>query len=60
LTGDKPARERELHAMCECCQQPKKCETDKDPKTCTDEQIQECHGSTKEHACGEKAVKVTK
>jgi len=46
--------------MCECCQQPKKCEKGKDPKTCTDEQIQECHGSTKEHACGEEAVKVTK
>lgn len=52
--------------MCECCE-PKpsspalagatspreggKCERGKDPKTCTAEQIKECHGDDAEHEC---------
>jgi hypothetical protein len=37
--------------MCECCQQPKKCEKGKDPKSCTPQQVEECHGDDKKHAC---------
>ena len=29
----------------------KKCEKGKDPKACPPEQIRECHGETKKHAC---------
>jgi hypothetical protein len=44
--------------MCDCCK-PKavssaateKCEKGKDPKTCSPQQIKECHGDVKEHAC---------
>jgi len=37
--------------MCECCgcQNPEKDE--KQPETCTPEQIEECHGSADEHPC---------
>ena len=30
----------------------KKCEKGKDPKTCSPEQIKECHGDTATHPCG--------
>jgi hypothetical protein len=36
--------------MCDCCE-PKTCEKGKDPKTCTAEQVKECHGDAREHAC---------
>ena len=36
--------------MCDCCK-PKKCEKGKDPKTCTAEQVKECHGDAREHEC---------
>jgi hypothetical protein len=29
----------------------KKCEKGKDPKTCSAEQIRECHGEASEHPC---------
>ena len=29
----------------------KKCERGKDPKTCSPEQIRECHGSDRKHPC---------
>ena|GEM_PF-1973452 len=45
--------------MCECCK-PKTCEKGKDPNTCTDEQIKECHGDTTKHDCEESAAKVQK
>jgi hypothetical protein len=37
--------------MCECCAEPQKCEKGKDPRTCTPEQIKECHGEAAEHSC---------
>jgi hypothetical protein len=47
--------------MCECCKpEPKTCEKGKDPKTCTPEQIKECHGDTKKHECEEAAAKASK
>jgi len=36
--------------MCDCCK-PKKCEKGKDPKTCTAEQVKECHGDARDHEC---------
>lgn len=33
------------------CSSGKKCEKDKDPKTCSPEQIKECHGDTATHPC---------
>jgi hypothetical protein len=33
------------------CAASKKCEKGKDPKTCSPEQIKECHGDVKQHAC---------
>ncbi len=30
----------------------KKCEKGKDPRTCTPEQIKECHGEVAVHPCG--------
>jgi hypothetical protein len=46
--------------MCECCKpEPKKCEKDKDPKTCTPEQVKECHGDTEKHECEEVAEKAS-
>ena len=44
-------RKRSL-VMCECCK-PKTCEKGKDPKTCTEEQIKECHGDSAKHSCVE-------
>ena len=32
----------------------KKCEKGKDPKTCSPEQIRECHGSERDHPCAKK------
>ena len=46
--------------MCECCDQPKKCEKGKDPKECTPEQIKECHGDSAEHLCVTSEGKDTK
>ena len=47
--------------MCECCKpEPKTCEKGKDPKTCTTEQVKECHGETKKHECEEAAAKASK
>ena len=50
--------------MCECCK-PKTCEKGKDPKTCTEEQIKECHGDRNSRSgvssgavCGDRAVLV--
>ena len=47
--------------MCDCCkaaeQEAEKCEKGKDPKTCTPEQIRECHGEAAEHPCEEKPAK---
>jgi hypothetical protein len=34
------------------CASSKKCEKGKDPKTCSPEQIKECHGDTPVHPCG--------
>ena len=34
------------------CASSKKCEKGKDPKTCSPEQIKECHGDTAIHPCG--------
>ena len=31
----------------------KKCQKGKDPKTCSPEQIKECHGETETHSCCE-------
>ena len=42
-----------------CKEKKSKCERGKDPKTCSPEQIKECHGDTKEHCC-EKTDKVEK
>ena len=36
--------------MCDCCK-PKTCEKGKDPKTCTPEQVKECHGDAPVHSC---------
>ena len=33
------------------CETSKKCEKGKDPKTCSPEQIRECHGDTAVHPC---------
>jgi hypothetical protein len=33
------------------CASSKKCEKGKDPKTCSPEQIKECHGDTATHSC---------
>ena len=33
------------------CASSKKCEKGKDPKTCSPEQITECHGDRKAHPC---------
>jgi hypothetical protein len=46
--------------MCECCEQPKKCEKGKDPKECPPEQIKECHGDSAEHPCATSEGKDTK
>jgi hypothetical protein len=43
--------------MCESRQTAKKCEKGKDPKTCTPEQIKECHGNTAKHPCEAPASK---
>jgi hypothetical protein len=40
--------------MCECCK-PKTCEKGKDPKTCTEAQVKECHGDSPKHGCAEAA-----
>ena len=40
--------------MCECCEPVEKCEKGKDPKTCTPEQIKECHGDDPKHSCEDK------
>ncbi len=40
--------------MCECCE-PKTCEKGRDPKTCSEEQIKECHGDSSKHSCEETA-----
>jgi DNA-binding transcriptional ArsR family regulator len=40
-------------AMCQnCCQQPDKLQNR--PEECTEEQIRQCHGDTKEHPCSNK------
>ncbi len=49
--------------MCECCNPDapvEKCEKGKDPKTCTPEQIKECHGDTAKHPCGESSDEAPK
>ncbi len=33
------------------CNATKKCEKGKDPKTCSPEQIKECHGDSATHPC---------
>jgi hypothetical protein len=48
---------RRSTAMCERCKPVEKCEKGKDPKTCTPEQIEECHGEAPKHECKEKAKK---
>ncbi len=40
--------------MCECCK-PKTCEKGENPKTCTKEKIEECHGDSPKHDCAEAA-----
>ena len=35
----------------ECCQKPEKLKGD--PKDCSPEQIEECHGDAKDHPCTE-------
>jgi len=35
----------------------KNCEKDKDPKTCSPEQIRECHGDAAKHPCEKKGAK---
>jgi hypothetical protein len=34
------------------CASSEKCEKGKDPKTCSPEQIKECHGDAITHPCG--------
>ncbi len=34
-----------------CKEKENICEKGKDPKTCTPEQIRECHGDAREHCC---------
>lgn len=45
--------------MCDCCK-PKTCEKGKEPGTCADEQVKECHGDAKEHDCAKTEVKAEK
>lgn len=46
------SEERRFDKMCRnCCQRPEKLKGK--PSECTPEQIQECHGDTKEHPCVE-------
>ena len=37
--------------MSEDCSKKKCCDEKKDPKECSEEQVEKCHGDAKEHPC---------